>query len=320
MVQSDTGAPDGDFVPPPLLTPFHAGTALVLGLLLDIVLYAFIENEFLLLATSLLPSLLLASYFAHKAGVPGERVFPLGPVPASGLKRLVLLMMSLQVLEVGLYTVVDLISKGSFSTWAGSFPTSTEGLTVLQTVAATVIAAPLAEELLFRGFFFRCFSSWNRGWAVIVPSLIFAIPHHPLGAPGAFIAGVVFAMARDRYGTIRGGIIAHAAGNGLMTLMASIGSGLSAKVQIVMVAVAQVGAIAVVITQRRHILEGWKVFKGLWRELTGPPQFVVRVKSLLSNWSYILLIIFVLLVLASVLFLPGLEPDAMEHAFSAGGF
>ncbi len=91
---------------------------------------------------------------------------------------------------------------------------------------ATVIVAPLSEELLFRGVLLPWLARWMRpgaalGWSTVV----FALGHLYYGAGVLLIAlyGLVFGWARLRTGSLRAPIVLHAMLNGatVVTLLAA---------------------------------------------------------------------------------------------------
>lgn len=81
--------------------------------------------------------------------------------------------------------------------------------------------APIAEELLFRGFIYR-FAERYAGtvWAIAVSSLVFAAAH---GGPIRFVPilllGLVLGIVRRNTGSVWQGIIMHMTLNGIMFLL-----------------------------------------------------------------------------------------------------
>jgi membrane protease YdiL (CAAX protease family) len=92
-------------------------------------------------------------------------------------------------------------------------------------VFSAVILAPLAEEIVFRGFFFAGFRQ-RYGWvpAVLISSAIFGASHLQLVAfIPTFLLGMVMAYAYHRSNSIWPGVIIHFWVNGsslLLTLLA----------------------------------------------------------------------------------------------------
>ena len=94
-----------------------------------------------------------------------------------------------------------------------------------------VIAAPLAEELLFRGVLFRrmrTYCSWLP--AALITSLIFAAFHgNILQGVYGFLLGMLLTWVYERLHTIWGAVLLHAAANAA-SLLATEWSGLSALI------------------------------------------------------------------------------------------
>jgi hypothetical protein len=84
--------------------------------------------------------------------------------------------------------------------------------------AALVIAAPLGEELLFRGFLLRGLSASRLGeyGAVVLTSVAFAMMHVQYdfyGIATVFVLGIFFGMARIKTGSLLLAMILHALAN-----------------------------------------------------------------------------------------------------------
>jgi len=77
---------------------------------------------------------------------------------------------------------------------------------------ASVVVAPVVEEIVFRGFLF---DAWKRRWgwevSAVLTSTVFGIYHPYFFA--AFAASIVFACVIRRTGSIRAAIMVHSFGN-----------------------------------------------------------------------------------------------------------
>lgn len=82
-------------------------------------------------------------------------------------------------------------------------------------VLTTVIGAPIAEELFFRGLLFGALAKrWSVVTAVVGSSVVFGASHfQPLQFPALAMAGVVFALARVCTGRLGPAIVCHLAFN-----------------------------------------------------------------------------------------------------------
>jgi len=104
---------------------------------------------------------------------------------------------------------LDIILPQSFSTGA-----------LLGTLAVTAVAAPLVEEVIFRGLLY----GWLRERlgvpvGMAASAAAFALLHGiPALIPGIFVLGLVLAWTYERARSIWAPIIVHATYNGLVTL------------------------------------------------------------------------------------------------------
>jgi membrane protease YdiL (CAAX protease family) len=91
---------------------------------------------------------------------------------------------------------------------------------------ASVILAPLVEEILFRGFIFAGFRQrYGWVWALVLSSAIFAASHLQLVAfIPTFILGAALAYAYQRSNSIWPGIFLHFLVNGMALLLILIAS------------------------------------------------------------------------------------------------
>lgn len=87
---------------------------------------------------------------------------------------------------------------------------------VAVTLVATILLAPVFEELIFRGLFYGSLRARLGVWpAILVSALVFAVAHG-YGAAGfasVFLSGVLWAWAYERTGSLLPAIGAHAANN-----------------------------------------------------------------------------------------------------------
>jgi membrane protease YdiL (CAAX protease family) len=87
---------------------------------------------------------------------------------------------------------------------------------------ATVILAPIAEELVFRGMLQKSLSHRLPIWAAIgISALIFSIMHGDLNsAPALFVIGGIFGLLYHLTGSLRLTIVAHLTNN-LVAMLAA---------------------------------------------------------------------------------------------------
>ena len=89
-------------------------------------------------------------------------------------------------------------------------------------IFVVVVAAPLVEELLFRGFLQRALTNRLPVWAaIVISSLPFALVHgQPYAIPGLMSLSIAFGYLYHRTGSLRTNIMLHMANNAFtLTLM-----------------------------------------------------------------------------------------------------
>lgn len=95
------------------------------------------------------------------------------------------------------------------------------GLGLATIAILAVVAAPIAEEIFFRGFLFSGIGRrYGYGWGAVVSALLFSIAH--VMQPGAFLPiflfGLLLAWLYRRIGSIWACITAHSAYNSIALL------------------------------------------------------------------------------------------------------
>lgn len=95
-------------------------------------------------------------------------------------------------------------------------------------ILVAVIAAPTAEELMFRAGLYRFLRTRTHRWvARLVPAILFAAAHGSLTYfPPLVVLGIIFALAYERTGTIGTTIVAHALFNlnSILMILGNCGS------------------------------------------------------------------------------------------------
>ena len=89
------------------------------------------------------------------------------------------------------------------------------GSGVVLLILVVVVAAPIVEEIFFRGLVLRSLQRrFSQGWSVVISSALFAAAHfQPLQFPALFVFGLVAARLATRSGRLGPGIWAHVAFN-----------------------------------------------------------------------------------------------------------
>ena len=88
-------------------------------------------------------------------------------------------------------------------------------------IALTVLAAPLAEEFIFRGLLFRGLTATIPiRWAVPASAAVFALIHPSLSVLPVFAVGCITAVVYQRSGWLLASMLVHAIYNGVMLIAA----------------------------------------------------------------------------------------------------
>lgn len=84
-------------------------------------------------------------------------------------------------------------------------------------ILSTVIAAPILEEILFRGLVFEsCAERYGKGVALLISSLLFGIVHGiPVQIINAFVVGLILGYIYLKTRSLLSVIILHAVNNGI---------------------------------------------------------------------------------------------------------
>lgn len=97
------------------------------------------------------------------------------------------------------------------------FSDLTNQLQFIMTFISIVIIAPVAEEVMFRGYLFGKLKKVSKVWvAVVVSALLFAVAHLQFNvALDTFALGVILALLRVSTGSIWASILLHMLKNGI---------------------------------------------------------------------------------------------------------
>lgn len=86
-----------------------------------------------------------------------------------------------------------------------------------QVVLLLVVAAPLIEEFMFRGYILRIMqTAWSPRMAIFASALLFAVVHPGLSFPPVFLLGLATAWLYTRSGRLWPGMVLHAVYNGVI--------------------------------------------------------------------------------------------------------
>ena len=152
-------------------------------------------------------------------------------------------------LTPALYLAVILVMAALPRAWMESYSEASSGIGSggAATLIATVLVAPVVEELIFRGLIMTRLSKAMPGWmAVLLSAATFGICHgHPVWFGYTFVLGAFFGFVDLRTGSIWPSILAHLTFNAIgqaFTLVPESESGVGTLIMLVVVLLAGIAA------------------------------------------------------------------------------
>lgn len=122
-----------------------------------------------------------------------------------------------------LYAAVSLVLSLLPAAWLESYADAAAALSQndVWTVLATVVLAPITEEVIFRGLIFSRLERAMPGWlAAVLSAAVFGVCHgQAVWMAYAFVLGLVFVLIRLRTGSILPSLLAHFVFNGINALL-----------------------------------------------------------------------------------------------------
>ena len=241
-------------------------------------------------------------------GLCPQKTFYLRPTWDPDFVHLALFSAGVISTETLLWQVIDWLSKGKITEWMEWFSQTDAPETFLGRVFLFAVVVAISEELLFRGFFVTAFYQWGPAWAVIFSSIIFAVLHQPAVMPGAFVIGVVAALAVLRYDSLVPAVLIHAAGNLLPQLVGKYHDLVKASWAEIICVGGRLAVVVVVFVFRHRLAWLWHEFRSLWQEFTEKPKSGARFSELIRQWPWVLLSVILGIQLIFMLLVPFIEP------------
>lgn len=150
-----------------------------------------------------------------------------------------------------LYLVVTLVLSALPEVWLESYAEASASLENTGVVAfiATALAAPVAEEVVFRGLILSRLRRAMPGWlALVLSALIFGVCHgHPVWIAYAFVLGMIFGLMTLRTGSILPSMLTHILFNAIGQTASMLGEETAG---VVLVILAVVGAVLCAVAWR----------------------------------------------------------------------
>lgn len=291
-----------------VIGPFDAGKAILLGMFLpSFIARSLGVSGYWLQAISALGLPAVAIYLTWSKGLCLKKTFYLRSIWDPDFGYLALFSAGLKSLTLLVLQTVDWLTKGRLGEWMEWFSRSDLSGSFMGSVLVLAVLVPITEELLFRGFSLTAFSRWGQGWAVVFPSIIFALFHLPVVIPGAFIIGVVAAMAVVRYHSIIPAVLMHAAGNLLPQLIGKYHDLVKTSWAEIFCTGARLALVVSVFVFRHKFVWLWHEFRRLWQEFTESPQFKLRFKELMRQWPWVLVFTMLGIAIIGFVLIPHVE-------------
>ena len=127
-----------------------------------------------------------------------------------------------------LYVVVSIVLSLLPEAWLESYASASSALAQddIFTILATVVLAPVTEEVVFRGLIFSRLERAMPGWlAAVLSALAFGLCHgQPVWMAYAFVLGLLFALLRLRTGSILPSLLAHFIFNSISPIAQALGN------------------------------------------------------------------------------------------------
>ncbi len=143
--------------------------------------------------------------------------------------------------------LVDMLSSGGITIPTSDFTiVQPSKAAVLLQIAYVIIAAPLIEEIIYRGMILSVLSKYGKTPAILLSALFFGLMHGNIPqAAGAFVGGLIYAVIAVESRSIVPSVILHMFNN-LMAELGDLTQALGLKnstdiVTIIMIAAAFVG-------------------------------------------------------------------------------
>ncbi|HPF35833.1 MAG TPA: CPBP family intramembrane metalloprotease [Candidatus Krumholzibacteria bacterium] len=203
----------------PVWMPAVLAVGLLTGnMLLQSVLFGLTDDLYLTVGLAAVATLLAARAAGGLYGLPFSTLALLRPIPPA-VAGLAVLAAAGALMPASLLTGLSTALRPPPPAWL-EFLNAHLPATPAERAAAWVavtVAAPLAEEVLFRGLLYRSLRAAWAPWPVaVLTALLFALSHgEPWAMFGLIALGLLYARLTELTGSILPAVLAHAVHNGL---------------------------------------------------------------------------------------------------------
>jgi len=169
-----------------------------------------------LLASAVIQLFLMALYVRKDGRAAALGLHDFGKIPlhkASGLAMLLVAAAMAFNFVYATYIIPGVDMQADMAKILASIPRTPLNLVTM--FLALTVAAPVVEELLFRGFLQNALTKYVPIWgAILLSSFLFALVHlQPYAIPGLMSLSIAFGYLYHRTGSLRSNIILHMANN-----------------------------------------------------------------------------------------------------------
>lgn len=167
-------------------------------------------------------------FFAFNAvnKVDSRAMFSTRNITAGMLGRFVLMAFAFHTVGMILEYGVDFVLYSTgYEVTSFDYETKNDAATVLTDVVSSVIAAPIAEELFFRGVVLKQTSRVSARFGIVFSAVMFGLMHgNPYQFVMATVIGLFFGYITVKTDSLIPSIVCHIAINGLMSVSDVIGA------------------------------------------------------------------------------------------------
>ncbi|WP_420812635.1 CPBP family intramembrane glutamic endopeptidase [Planococcus versutus] len=145
--------------------------------------------------------------------------------PLSEWKRITVWTVILIIVSIALVVAMSFIGIGTENSKTESLQSQMTLLNFAIGFVSAAIISPIYEEIFYRGFLYRFFSSrYGVLSGMIISSLIFTVVHIPTfnTLPVNFVSGLVFSWVYQKTGSIIPSILIHGIFNGIAVILTAI--------------------------------------------------------------------------------------------------
>lgn len=182
-------------------------------------------DEFAMYFSPVLASVIMFFAFNAVNRVNSRAMFRADGITGGMLGRCVLMAFAFHSVGLALEYGVDFVLYNTgYEVTSFDYETTNDAATLLVDIISSVIAAPIAEEMFFRGVVLKQTSRVSARFGIIFSAVMFGLMHgNPYQFVMATVIGLYFGYITVKYDSLIPSTICHIAINGMMTIGDVIG-------------------------------------------------------------------------------------------------